>query len=1489
MSQTVPKITVITPSYNQENYIEQTILSVLKQNYPNLEYFIIDGGSTDNSVNIIKKYSNQITWWISEKDNGQSHAINKGLQRASGDFVVWLNSDDTFEPKALRLIGDIAAAHPDAGLIIGNGSIIDKEGRYIRRYSKTTAFDYNILLKGSNYILQPSTFINKSVLEKEGTLDESLHYAMDLDYWLRVGNKYQIVTVDTELSAYRWYDDIKTASGGIKRWIEMWQILQRHSSLEMSPGLLLEFFKSLQEPKVSKTLEFSGIDIFSKNTFWHLYKQMQSILKTNDCIPIHNTATIYNDTSNSLPNFLTVSEKPLSSSISQHEILDTIPKLNTPEPKISDNFTVDVVLPIGHSWFVREGYVEALRKIGVLGKVFYISSWSNQEDDAQLLFEHLPNCKSNAIFLLDTLWHSQQLHCQPNWRKRWQQCKSEKIFFSFECMSNPFINSTQKWKADCVNAVRNAAACASKIIYSHEIDEPLFMSLGVPCLFQPFAIDPNILPPLKSFENRLSRAFFKGKSDKFYNDENCYLLRRKLINHLRHINGTVDVFDNYNTTEGTSLIRAQNFLREMGEYKIVIGLPSLSPTMVVRPFEALLSGCVFLQDMVQGDRTRNLFTDYHHLVWYDPNNPLDLTHKITHLLNNEDLAKEIAINGHKEVLKNHTINKRIEKIFEWLKKYDEFNNIISKSKKDDLGKPKLKTIVIDGVIFFMQNGSNHGISRVWKCLLEQLAKSDLAQDIVLFDRNGTAPRIDGIRRKLVSDFDYQRFESDPLWVDKWCKEENADLFISTYHTWAETTPSMIMIHDMIPEVNGFDLQQPEWRAKSQAISKSIGFLSVSNSTSKDLIKFHRSIDPKKIIHTPNAVGDEIHWVNNKTTLVFRNKFNLYKNYFIVVGNRSHYKNVALFSKAFSRLPNRQDLEILFVGGAAKLELELQSLLEGLNWKLVRLSDSDLSAAYSSAVALVYPSKYEGFGLPILEAQKCRCPVITCRNSSLEEVAGLGALYVDDNCVSEMIDALMRVQTPSIRDSLKNAGSVNVQRFSWQETAKTIGNALKDFRTTANSFCIEKHWGNHTTIRRLIYFLDQRPDLYFNLSKNLRIVLWQLEGFEIYNRARLEAAEIDVAYLLDLAWNNVSCYLAQIDKMETLLAFIVGLRFDKIGDSAAAYFYYLRAWEQKSSGVMRFRITKRLLAAAERSGNIELAESVRRQMAAEWNSSVFGGLNPKTETKAVFDVQLDTNNYRSSRVNKSENIQNQPLVSAIVSTYNSERFIRGCLEDLEAQTIAQSLEIIVVDSNSQENEKQIVEEFQSRFANIVYIRTDIKETVYGAWNRGIRAARGKYITNANTDDRHREDAFEILAARLDTNSDVSLVYANCLITTHENERFYTSNPTGCFHWLDFSAINLLTKGCFIGPQPMWRREVHSEHGFFDSNMVTAGDYEFWLRISQNRKLLHIPDTLGLYLKSPTSIEHSNREAAYIETTLAIKRYSNTILNNLPPYCPTSCQP
>jgi glycosyltransferase involved in cell wall biosynthesis/Tfp pilus assembly protein PilF len=235
----------------------------------------------------------------------------------------------------------------------------------------------------------------------------------------------------------------------------------------------------------------------------------------------------------------------------------------------------------------------------------------------------------------------------------------------------------------------------------------------------------------------------------------------------------------------------------------------------------------------------------------------------------------------------------------------------------------------------------------------------------------------------------------------------------------------------------------------------------------------------------------------------------------------------------------------------------------------------------------------------------------------------------------------------------------------------------------------------------------------------------------------------------------------------------------------------------------------------------------------------------------------------------------PLVSAIVSTYNSERFMRGCLEDLLAQTIADKLEIIVVDSASLQNEGAIVRDFQQRFGNIKYMRTPKRETVYQAWNRGIKLAGGSYITNANTDDRHRHDAFERMAGVLDENEEIALVYADVIKTNRENQTFNRCTPAGVLHWYPWNRNTLLAKGCFIGPQPIWRRSLHDAFGYFDERFSIAADYEFWLRISQFYDFQHIDIPLGLYLERQESVEHANAEEKRLQDKLVNQRYCEAL--------------
>ena len=183
MSQT-PLVSIITPSYNQAGFLEAAIQSVLSQGYPNLEYWVIDGGSTDGSVEIIKKYAGQLSGWISEKDNGQADAINKGFARATGEIVAWLNSDDLYRPGAIQRAVDVFERHPEVGLVYGDVDSIDAEGQIFNRmtYGQWGLQD----LMAFNILGQPGVFFRRSVLEEAGYLDLSYQYLLDHHLWLRM-------------------------------------------------------------------------------------------------------------------------------------------------------------------------------------------------------------------------------------------------------------------------------------------------------------------------------------------------------------------------------------------------------------------------------------------------------------------------------------------------------------------------------------------------------------------------------------------------------------------------------------------------------------------------------------------------------------------------------------------------------------------------------------------------------------------------------------------------------------------------------------------------------------------------------------------------------------------------------------------------------------------------------------------------------------------------------------------------------------------------------------------------------------------------------------------------------------------------------------------------------------------------------------------------------------------------------------------------------
>lgn len=222
----LPLVSIITPSYNQAEFLETTIRSVLAQNYPHVEYIVVDGGSTDGSLGVIRRYEEALATWISEPDEGQTEAINKGFAMANGNILAWLNSDDTYQPTAVSEAVAFLEDHPRVGMVYGDTNFIDEKGRVLGKFNAQQT-NYRRLRRGGVYIPQPASFWRADLWKAVGPLDPSFYFAMDYDLWVRFAKQTELRYVPRLWANFRVYRDAKSFAADDRCWPEMLRVHRR--------------------------------------------------------------------------------------------------------------------------------------------------------------------------------------------------------------------------------------------------------------------------------------------------------------------------------------------------------------------------------------------------------------------------------------------------------------------------------------------------------------------------------------------------------------------------------------------------------------------------------------------------------------------------------------------------------------------------------------------------------------------------------------------------------------------------------------------------------------------------------------------------------------------------------------------------------------------------------------------------------------------------------------------------------------------------------------------------------------------------------------------------------------------------------------------------------------------------------------------------------------------------------------------------------------
>jgi len=591
------------------------------------------------------------------------------------------------------------------------------------------------------------------------------------------------------------------------------------------------------------------------------------------------------------------------------------------------------------------------------------------------------------------------------------------------------------------------------------------------------------------------------------------------------------------------------------------------------------------------------------------------------------------------------------------------------------------------------------------------------------------------------------------------------------------------------------------------------------------------------------------------------------------------KGANLLLHALSKI--KKDLIVLTVGKTS-IKPKLPKNIKFYNYGFVN-SPEEMACAYSVADLFVCPSLEDNLPCVLIEAISCGTPCIGYNVGGVPEVIRSGKTgWLAHEATSESLSKLIStlIENPKKIDDLRTS----CREMAQKEYALNI--QAKQYLKIYQQLIGQEAGMSHNTNNHQKNIENHLESEYEEIQKHIR------NGENEEAKAKLERLieshpgfaighnDLGVlSYQMGLKEEALKQYEVAAQLQPENIVFLKNLAdcyYVELGQIEEAMKLYVKVLQLEPKDIETLQVVGHLCVALEKFS--EAKNFYEKILEIDSENEEVRNLIEKLNVKCR-EIEKEQNDEKEPIVDNLVYLNdigpNKYLVSAIVSTYNAEKFIRGCLENLENQTISNELEIIVVNSGSNENEEVIVRKFQMKYKNIKYIKTKDRENVYAAWNRGIKAASGKYITNANTDDRRFNDGIEILVKALEENPEAPLAYGNFYITDKPNNKSFDSHIVDRTNYPNYLRGSLLLS-CYPGPMPVWRRSVHSEFGYFNESYFSAGDREFWCRISQKYELLRIKKHVGMYFLNPSGVENQNKKKGLVrqEAERILKRYKNS---------------